>query len=361
MPGLIETNMGATKKKNALGQDIFEATPVGYDPAQRTVDAATETVSGQLDRILSKGSPLLQGAQTRAAQAANRRGLINSSMAVEAGEKALIDTALPIAGADAGVYGTAARENMAAKNSAFQFGAGESNIASRFNADSANQIGRMGFGAELEKGLIGARTGAEKELIGARTGAESTLQQQRATQELARLAAAGDVEAKLQLERSIQAQAQQRLQGEIQAGLIQSQEQSDARLRELQGEIEKQLIGSRTAAESQLLGQRTMAEKELTTLRGQIETQLQTLRGNQAQNLANIEANFRGLIQANASATGLYQDSVRMIAAVMSDVNTSTEQKQAAVDKLSQMLESGLTLVGGIANIDIAGLLNFTA
>lgn len=70
--------------------------------ADGTFDPDDASVSTQLSKVLSTDSPLLTGARTRAAQVANRRGLLNSSMAVQAGEAAAFDVALPIASQQAG-------------------------------------------------------------------------------------------------------------------------------------------------------------------------------------------------------------------------------------------------------------------
>jgi hypothetical protein len=86
---------------------------------------------------------------------------------------------------------------------------------------------------------------------------------------------------------------------------------------------------------------------------------LQSLRGGQANQLADVEANYKQLIQASASAGSMYSDATKMIAGIMSDTSTSTEQKQAAVAKLSEMLQSGLTVVGAINNLDLSSLLTF--
>ncbi|MBR9770050.1 MAG: hypothetical protein GYB54_02845 [Gammaproteobacteria bacterium] len=64
--------------------------------------AASDTVQGQLDGILSSNSPLMKRAETFGKQQANKRGLLNSSMAASASQGAMIDAALPIAQQDAG-------------------------------------------------------------------------------------------------------------------------------------------------------------------------------------------------------------------------------------------------------------------
>ena len=121
---------------------------------QATVDPATMTVQGQLAGLISSGSPLLVQAQTRAAQEANRRGLLNSSIAVGAGESALYDAAMPIAQADAdthrafGLTNAELRQqselaNVGAKNQMSQFNVGEANTTGRFNVSEAGQTGRF--------------------------------------------------------------------------------------------------------------------------------------------------------------------------------------------------------------------------
>jgi hypothetical protein len=228
MAGLIQSAMGGIKTQPMPGNnELSTADVTGYDPSQRAIDTGKETVSGQLDTLLGQDSPYLQRARAGAVQTANSRGLLNSSMAAGAGEAAAIDAALPIASADASVYGTASRDNQTAKNTAFGL-----------NADALNK-------SSIET-----------------AGAANT-------------------------------------------------------------------------------------------------TQLQSLRGGQANQLADVEANYKQLIQASASAGSMYSDATKMIAGIMSDTSTSTEQKQAAVAKLSEMLQSGLTVVGAINNLDLSSLLTF--
>lgn len=84
-------------------------------PAQLTV-APEQTVQGQVKNIIDADSPLMQQAETRALQQSNSRGLINSSMAVGAGQAALYDAAVPIAASDASMYGRVAETNNSAIN-----------------------------------------------------------------------------------------------------------------------------------------------------------------------------------------------------------------------------------------------------
>ena len=282
MPGLINTAMGGTRRTRPLDDDLLEANAIGYDPEKRGV-GTQETVAGQMDTLLRAEGPYVTRARTRAAETANARGLINSTMAAQAGEAAAIDASLPIAGADASTYNLAARENMAAGNRAFEFGAGESNISARQAADAANQTARMRTGAELERGLIGART-----------------------------------------------------------------------------EAERSLVGTRTEAESRLLGEKAAQEQRLVVARGDIEKAIQGMRGEQGERIANIEANYRQLIQTSDSAGRFYAEMARDIGAIMANKDTSREQKTQGLERMADLLESGLTIIGEVGNIDLASLLDFS-
>jgi hypothetical protein len=115
--------------------------PASYTPVLDTVQE-NETVQGQLGNILSEDNKLMQTARNRAMQTANSRGLLNSSMAAQAGEQAVIDTAMPIAGADAAAYRQAAMKNVASQNEAGLFGAGAQQqlTLQRLKGDQAEQL-----------------------------------------------------------------------------------------------------------------------------------------------------------------------------------------------------------------------------
>lgn len=236
--GLPDNVAGA----NPAAPGMVDATSYGYDSAQRTVDQATGTVAGQLQSVLASDSPLVTQARAGATATANKRGLLNSSMAAGAGESAAIAAALPIAQADAGIYDTASRDNLAATNTASQFGAGAANTASLTNAGATNSV-------------AGAAAGRTQ-----------------------------------------------------QAG---------------------------------------------------IDTAMQNLRGVQSTELANIEANYKSLIQANSSAASYFSEMSKGIAAIMGDSKTDAATKQAGVDKMAALMRSGLSVIGSIANVDLTSLLNF--
>jgi hypothetical protein len=126
-----------------LNDPINPSTLTG--PATRSIVSPDETVSGQMDKILASNSPLLQRAKTRAAQAANSRGLLNSSMGVQAGEEAVLTTAMPMAQQDAATYNKQGLTNQTAAN---QFGLSNQNFQQQTGkgayTDTTNPGGLLG-------------------------------------------------------------------------------------------------------------------------------------------------------------------------------------------------------------------------
>ncbi len=100
-------------------------------PQQYTADtrevSEDATVQGRMEGLLSEGSRYMEVARQNAAQQANSRGLLNSSMAAGAGERAAIEAAMPIAQQDAQTYGNRELANMDATNQQRQFNVTQSN------------------------------------------------------------------------------------------------------------------------------------------------------------------------------------------------------------------------------------------
>jgi hypothetical protein len=118
-----------------------------------TVDPATQTVQGQLQNLLNKDNPIMAQARTRALQSQNANGTLNSSMAAEAGESAVIGKGIEIATPDARMYGDAAK-----------FGVEQSNLFARdandrdFQGQMANfNLGANEWAAERLDGRTRAR------------------------------------------------------------------------------------------------------------------------------------------------------------------------------------------------------------
>ena len=95
-------------------------------------------------------------------------------------------------------------------------------------------------------------------------------------------------------------------------------------------------------------------------MRGEIETGLQEMRGNQATDLARIEADNRLLMQSSASASQFFTQTMESISAILNNPNLTQIQRQAAIDHQLEILNAGLAVIGGVGNIDLSGLVNFS-
>ena len=82
---------------NVDGQALAGQTMAG-------IDESKATVSGQMTGLLNQNSPYMQAATAGAMRTANNRGLLNSSIAAGEGQKAAIESSMPIAQQDAGFY-----------------------------------------------------------------------------------------------------------------------------------------------------------------------------------------------------------------------------------------------------------------
>ena len=127
---ILEEDKSLFGKANALASSNKIA------PVTGTFDEANG-VEGRVNRITNSDSPLMQTAATKAAQASNARGLNNSSLGIQAGQQAVIETATPIAQADANLFQGQSLANQSAQNN-----------AATANASNAINAGVQGMGMD---------------------------------------------------------------------------------------------------------------------------------------------------------------------------------------------------------------------
>ena len=126
---------------------MTNAQATGYQGTQTDVNKATDTVQGQMAGIIDANSPLMQQAARRASEQSNARGLLNSSLAVGAGQEAVMDKALPIAQQDANTYTNTRLANQNSSNAGLQFSAAAQNQASQTNASLATDTSQKNAAA----------------------------------------------------------------------------------------------------------------------------------------------------------------------------------------------------------------------
>jgi hypothetical protein len=141
----------------------------GFTPVTRTPDAK-ETVSGQFNDLIKSDNPLITMGRTMAKQEMNKKGLLNSSMAIGAADAAAYQTALPIAQADAGTYKAVGDMNQNAQNQALQTNASALNDASKVNTDAFLKMATANMDAANKSSLANIEANY-KTLVQANTSA----------------------------------------------------------------------------------------------------------------------------------------------------------------------------------------------
>lgn len=113
--------------------------PVTVDPTQLQ-QPTVMTGQQQLQGILNKGGALMQQAATAGNQSAASRGLLNSSMGVQAAQGAMIDRAMPLAQGDAQAINAMNTQNANTVNQAITSNAQTQNQANQWNAQTQNDF-----------------------------------------------------------------------------------------------------------------------------------------------------------------------------------------------------------------------------
>jgi len=247
---------------------------------------------------------------------------------------------------------------------------------------------------EIDEGLIKTQqdwderklaltTQYEKELIEARTGGESVLMKQAYTQTLGTMEAQANIDERKAEYQNTYNESLAKLNADLTAGTIMqaefdnkvklmdaAQEYSIATM-DRQAEINTAItqlnadLTAGTIMPAQFAHDLAVLETQyenalgLQTAQNDFAKILQELKGDQAIELSNIEGTYKTLIQASASASALFQDVVRALSLVYADPTMTTEQKAAAAKATANTLESGLTIIGAAADIDLADLLDF--
>lgn len=151
------------KAPEAVGYEAEGYTAEGYEALQGVAKTTAENVSDAITRITGKDSPIMQRAVAQATAEANRRGLLNSSMAAGAAQGAILDRAMQIAQGDVQnaqfnvqQQNAMESENIAAANKALEFTANARNAASSFLAGAKNKAAEFLAAEKNQNGRFNA-------------------------------------------------------------------------------------------------------------------------------------------------------------------------------------------------------------
>lgn len=226
-----------------------------------------ETAENRLTGILNKGGPLMQQAATAGQQQAASRGLLNSSMAVQAAQAATYQAATPIATADANSINQMAGQNASQFNNTLQSNANAQNTAAQTNMSATNQANQFNANTQNQASQWNAST--QNEFAKLNTQNQNTANQWNAQQ------------------------------------------------------------GN--------------------------EATLKTLDINSREQLANIEANYKQLMQTNSSAENMYSQVMKNISDIQN--NKDISDKTTAIESQMSWLRSGLTMIQNLNGV--SGLVTF--
>ena len=247
------------------------AAQMGNTPDMTAAQMGGTTTTQQLEGILNKGGPLMQQAANAGNAAAASRGLLNSSMGIQAAQSAILQNAAQLA-----------NSNAQQINQTEQFNTGNQQQTNQINTQNAFTKEQVNTGNQQQVGLANQQA------------ANSANQQNAAWQQ----------------------------QGnQFNAGNQQSANQFNTQ---------------QTNAMNQWnAGQKNEAIK-------------QTLDLNSREALANVEANYKTLLQANSSASGMYEQYLKNISEISTNKDMDANAKSAAITNQVTYLNAGMKMLEGL-------------
>ncbi len=277
-------------------------------------------VAGRVASLTSSASPLMQTARTRAAQNSASRGLLNSTLGAQAGEQAVIETATPIANADAGLFQQQSLANQAARNSA--------------NTQNANNTLTAGIqGAQLDVSQEQSNKGLMEQARQFDTGLTQRQSEFGVT--------SGQTQQQIDAQK---AQAAAAL-AQQQAQLAEQGRQFDTSRSDNLAMFDREL--SQKAEQFGLTQQQTMALAQM-----DVDTKLK---------MADLEAKYKNEIQSSANISNAWGTVMQGISAIQTDPNLDEATKKV-------LIENNLASFGAFSNfwkkatggaVDVSDLLNF--
>ena len=305
--------VGSTNTWNGQG---YNAANAGAASAGKAATTGTTTVQGLLGQIMAQDNPLMQQARTQSQQQMASRGLLNSSMAIGAGQSALYNVAMPIAQQDAQAYNQTGQFNASAQNQMAQYNAGnqqQTNLANQTAQNQANQ-----FGADARNQAASSNAAA----------ANNMAQYNASNQQQTNLA---------------NAQAQNQM----------AQYNATNQFNTLQANMQAQNQGAQFNTQQQNAQSQFNASQSNDVLKTQMEHQNRT-------ELANIEASYKTLMQANQSAGELYQQTIKNITDLASNKDMDPATKTTMINNQIQYMKAGMGMFEVMNGLDgLTEILNF--
>ena len=294
----------------ASGYNASTAAATPYTAGNAALTSLTpdsnQTVQGQLTGILAANSPLLQQARAASLAQMNQRGLTNSSMAIGAGQEAVIKQALPIASQDATTFANAGQLNTNLANQNAQFNTGQTNTGLQFGAAATNQAALANAGAQNQASQF---TEAAKN------------------------------------QAALNNAANQNQAAQFTAGV--------------QTDVSKQYSTALNSTVQNMMDQ--SMKIALANADSNTKIELQNIDASTRKDLAATEARYKNQMQASQSANDIFQQVSKNIADLMANPDLDTAEVTAAVNDQKSQLKTALGILSATSGITgLKELLVFT-
>jgi len=269
-------------------------------------------VAGRVNQLTSTANPLFVAAGTKAKQQSAARGLLNSTQAVQAGQQAVIETATPIASADATLYQQQQLANQQAQNDA----------AAR-NASNRMNVGMLGFQTQENARQFDASLGQRQQEFATQSG---------------------------QTQQQIDAQKEQFAQT-----LGMSVKDLELKRDQL-SESQRQFLASLDQQKSQLAQQQR--QFEATQLQ---QTVMAKMDAETRTKLAQIDADSRQAVQGSSNIAGAWGTMMQSINAIQNNANLEEGTKSVLIQNTINSFQSFANFWQKTSGVDVSDLLNLTA
>jgi len=361
VPGIMQPQTQAAPATQVATSNPSQSIMAPTYNAEQVAVNPQSTVAGQVQSIINQDSPLMQSAQTKALQESNQRGLVNSSMGVQAGRQAVINSALPIAMQDAQTNANAATANAGATNQARQFGAGAQLQADTANQQDTSQTNRFNAANAQQSYMQGAQFQQDEQMFNLDAAQKNLMQTSQYAQDVKMFGEDAALRQALQSNDYAQQIAVQANEFASQKAMQTSQF--------LQAE---KMVGREEAFRLATQSSQFMQDKAMFTLDENLKKFLVgadiesrkaiALMDNDVKiQLASIQADYQTLNQTSASATTMFASTLSEIGKVVQDENMDGTAKATAINGYMGWLKNGMNLVSSINGVDTSGLLDFGA
>lgn len=333
---------------------------VGVQATTQAFDEA-KGVQGRIGSITSAGSPLMTAARTRAKQAGARAGLLNSSLAGQAGEKAVLDTAMPIATADAQLYQSQALANQQAMNNAalatasnrMNVGLAKFNMDEnirQFDANLGENRRQFDTGLSWDKEKTGQALNEQRRQFDSRLG----LDQQSLAEQTRQFDAsfgqnAQQFSEKLALERENLAAQREQFAQKLGLDVQQLNLQRDQL-----GQQDRQFLAELDQKDRQLNQQADQFRQEMAN-----RVTLANRDAENRENLMGLEAKYKQAIAGNENISRAWGSMMDSISQIQNNPDIKSDAKATLISNVQAGFASFAKFWEGTSGVDVSSLLNF--